>query len=95
MAYALVVVSLCVSPTDYFLRNWAACFEAGLSKMKVTLLFHLVLCLTEHVALGKNCPHSRYEWNDASHMDIHVPVPRIIVKFYVEDGIATQKLFPP
>ncbi|KAH9992268.1 cell morphogenesis N-terminal-domain-containing protein, partial [Russula vinacea] len=34
VAYALVVVSLCVSPTDYFLRNWAACFEAGLNKMK-------------------------------------------------------------
>ncbi|KAI0305309.1 cell morphogenesis N-terminal-domain-containing protein [Multifurca ochricompacta] len=34
VAYALVVVSLCVSPIDYFLRNWAACFEAGLNKLK-------------------------------------------------------------
>lgn len=34
VAYALVVVSLCVSPTDYFLRNWSACFEAGLNKLK-------------------------------------------------------------
>ncbi|KAI0264751.1 cell morphogenesis N-terminal-domain-containing protein [Gloeopeniophorella convolvens] len=34
VAYALVVVSLCVSPTEYFLRNWATCFEAGLNKLK-------------------------------------------------------------
>lgn len=95
VAYTLVVVSLCVSPTDYFLRNWAACFEAGLNKMKVTSLFHLVLRLAEHVALGKSCPHSRYEWNDASHLDVYVPLPRIVVKFDVEDGIAAQKLFPP
>lgn len=95
MAYALVVVSLCVSPTEYFLRNWVACFEAGLNKMKVDILLHLVLCVTEYVALGKGCPYSRYEWNDAPHLDVHVPLPRIAVKFDVEDGIATQKLFPP
>ncbi|KAI9447301.1 cell morphogenesis N-terminal-domain-containing protein [Russula earlei] len=34
VAYPLVVVSLCVAPTDYFLRNWMACFEAGLNKLK-------------------------------------------------------------
>jgi hypothetical protein len=48
-----VVISLCVSPTDYFLRNWGACFEAGLNKMKVTPLLHLVLYRTEHVAFRK------------------------------------------
>jgi hypothetical protein len=49
-----VVISLCVSPTDYFLRNWGACFEAGLNKMKVTLLLHPILCRTEQVAFRKN-----------------------------------------
>ncbi|KAI0312773.1 cell morphogenesis N-terminal-domain-containing protein, partial [Amylostereum chailletii] len=34
VAYSLVVVSLCVAPTEYFLRNWTSCFEAGLSKLK-------------------------------------------------------------
>ncbi|KAI0065268.1 hypothetical protein BV25DRAFT_1927987 [Artomyces pyxidatus] len=34
VAYALVVVSLCVAPNDYFLRNWTACFETGLNKLK-------------------------------------------------------------
>ena len=53
VAYALVVISLCVSPTDYFLRNWGACFEAGLNKMKVTLLVRLVPCLTEYVTFRK------------------------------------------
>ncbi|KAG1732965.1 cell morphogenesis N-terminal-domain-containing protein [Suillus lakei] len=34
IAYPLVVTSLCVAPHQYFLRNWTACFEYGLSKMK-------------------------------------------------------------
>lgn len=33
-AYPLAVTSLCVAPTEFFLRNWMSCFEAGLSKMK-------------------------------------------------------------
>ncbi len=84
-----------MSPTDYFLRHWSACFEAGLNKMKVILLIFFVLCLIEYVALGKNCPHSRYEWNDASHLDVHVPLSRIIINVNVKDGIAAQELFPP
>jgi hypothetical protein len=44
--------------------------------------------------LGKNCAHFRDEWNDASHLDVHVPLSRIVVNFDVEDGIAAQKLFP-
>ncbi|KAG0700602.1 cell morphogenesis N-terminal-domain-containing protein [Suillus ampliporus] len=35
VAYPLAVTSLCVAPHQYFLRNWTACFEYGLSKMKV------------------------------------------------------------
>lgn len=35
VAYPLVVTSLCVAPHDYFLKNWMACFEAGLTKLKV------------------------------------------------------------
>jgi Cell morphogenesis N-terminal len=95
VAYALVVASLCVSPTDYFLRNWAACFEAGLGKLKVVPLLGPVLCLTRSIALGKNFPYSRYEWDDASHLDLHVPLPRIVVDIDIENGITTQKLFPP
>ncbi|KAI5120892.1 hypothetical protein M0805_002992 [Coniferiporia weirii] len=34
VAYPLVVTSLCVAPQEYFLKNWIACFEAGLSKLK-------------------------------------------------------------
>ncbi|KAG0694575.1 cell morphogenesis C-terminal-domain-containing protein [Suillus ampliporus] len=34
VAYPLAVTSLCVAPHQYFLRNWTACFEYGLSKMK-------------------------------------------------------------
>jgi hypothetical protein len=95
VAYPLVVVSLCVSPTDYFLRNWTACFEAGLNKLKVTILFSHALCPTKPIVLGESLPHSRHEWDDASHLDLHVSLSRIIVNFDVEDGIAAQKLFPP
>jgi len=35
VAYPLVVVSLCVAPNEFFLRNWSTCFEVGLSKLKV------------------------------------------------------------
>ena len=94
MAYPLVVVSLCVAPTDYFLRNWGACFEAGLNKLKV-MLFTFALCFTKPPTLGKSLPHSRYEWNDASHLDLPVPLPGVPVIFDIEDGIATQKLLPP
>ncbi|KAG1841892.1 cell morphogenesis N-terminal-domain-containing protein [Suillus tomentosus] len=34
IAYPLAITSLCVAPHQYFLRNWTACFEYGLSKMK-------------------------------------------------------------
>ncbi|KAI0053212.1 hypothetical protein FA95DRAFT_1674602 [Auriscalpium vulgare] len=34
VAYSLVVVSLCVAPNEYFLKNWNGCFEAGLNKLK-------------------------------------------------------------
>jgi hypothetical protein len=39
VAYPLFVISLCVAPVDYFLHNWTACFEAGLSKLKVFIPF--------------------------------------------------------
>ena len=35
IAYTLVVVTLCVAPAEYFHRNWMACFDAGLNKLKV------------------------------------------------------------
>ncbi|TFK86780.1 hypothetical protein K466DRAFT_663499 [Polyporus arcularius HHB13444] len=34
VAYPLAVTALCVAPNEYFLRNWTACFEAGLGKLK-------------------------------------------------------------
>ncbi|KAG1739736.1 cell morphogenesis N-terminal-domain-containing protein [Suillus lakei] len=34
IAYPLAITSLCVAPHQYFLRNWTACFEYGLLKMK-------------------------------------------------------------
>ncbi|KIK31911.1 hypothetical protein CY34DRAFT_102520, partial [Suillus luteus UH-Slu-Lm8-n1] len=37
IAYPLAVTSLCVAPHQYFLRNWAAGFEYGLSQMKVRI----------------------------------------------------------
>ncbi|KAG1793358.1 cell morphogenesis protein N-terminal, partial [Suillus plorans] len=37
IAYPLAVTSLCVAPHQYFLCNWTACFEYGLSKMKVQI----------------------------------------------------------
>ncbi|KDQ10267.1 hypothetical protein BOTBODRAFT_178297 [Botryobasidium botryosum FD-172 SS1] len=33
-AYPLAVTSLCLAPHDYFVRNWTACFEASLGKLK-------------------------------------------------------------
>lgn len=72
-----------------------ACFEAGLNKLKVTLLFSHVLCRTKRIVSGKGLPHPRYEWDDASHLDLYVPLPRIIINFDVEDGIAPQKLLSP
>lgn len=33
VAYPLAVTALCVAPHEYFLRNWSACFEAGLGKL--------------------------------------------------------------
>jgi hypothetical protein len=35
VAYPLVVTSLCVGPHKFFLKNWTACFDAGISKLKV------------------------------------------------------------
>lgn len=35
VAYPLYITSLCVAPLEYFQQNWVACFEAGLSKLKV------------------------------------------------------------
>ena len=37
VAYPLAVTALCVAPQEFFLRNWVACFEAGLGKLKVSL----------------------------------------------------------
>ncbi|THH13619.1 hypothetical protein EW146_g6621 [Bondarzewia mesenterica] len=34
VAYPLVIVSLCVAPNEYFLRNWQTRFEASLNKLK-------------------------------------------------------------
>ncbi|KAI0754921.1 cell morphogenesis N-terminal-domain-containing protein [Daedaleopsis nitida] len=34
VAYPLAVTALCVAPHEYFLRNWSACYEAGLGKIK-------------------------------------------------------------
>ncbi|EGO03567.1 hypothetical protein SERLA73DRAFT_69422 [Serpula lacrymans var. lacrymans S7.3] len=34
VAYPLTIACLCVAPHQFFLRNWMACFEAGLSKLK-------------------------------------------------------------
>ncbi|VDC07396.1 unnamed protein product [Peniophora sp. CBMAI 1063] len=34
IAYTLVVVTLCVAPAEFFHRNWMACFDAGLNKLK-------------------------------------------------------------
>ncbi|KAF9235809.1 cell morphogenesis N-terminal-domain-containing protein [Melanogaster broomeanus] len=34
VAYPLAVTALCVAPHHYFLKNWIACFEYGISKLK-------------------------------------------------------------
>ncbi|KIJ63137.1 hypothetical protein HYDPIDRAFT_113710 [Hydnomerulius pinastri MD-312] len=34
VAYPLAVAALCVAPHQYFLKNWTACFEYGISKLK-------------------------------------------------------------
>ncbi|KAH7882439.1 cell morphogenesis N-terminal-domain-containing protein [Phlebopus sp. FC_14] len=34
VAYPLAVTALCVAPHQYFLKNWMACFEYGISKLK-------------------------------------------------------------
>ncbi|KAJ7632784.1 cell morphogenesis N-terminal-domain-containing protein [Roridomyces roridus] len=34
VAFPLVITSLCVAPSSYFLKNWIPCFEAALSKVK-------------------------------------------------------------
>lgn len=34
VAFPLAIVSLCVAPRDYFQRNWQACLESSLSKLK-------------------------------------------------------------
>lgn len=80
VAYPLVVVSLCVAPTEYFLRHWLSCFEFGLSKLKVCTTV-LLLCaanlkLPDFILIGETIPHTRHERNDATHLDIYVPLPR-------------------
>jgi hypothetical protein len=72
-----------------------ACFEAGLNKLKVILLFSHVLCRTKLMVLGKGLSHPRYEWDDASHLDLHVPLPGILINFDIEDRITAQKLLSP
>ena len=34
-AFPLAIVSLCVAPREYFLRNWTALLEVSMSKLKV------------------------------------------------------------
>ncbi|KAJ3766391.1 cell morphogenesis N-terminal-domain-containing protein [Lentinula raphanica] len=34
IAFPLMITSLCVAPQDYFRKNWVACFEAAIPKLK-------------------------------------------------------------
>jgi hypothetical protein len=34
-AYPLVVTTICMSPNNFFLRNWLSIFDAGITRIKV------------------------------------------------------------
>ncbi|GJJ10469.1 hypothetical protein Clacol_004695 [Clathrus columnatus] len=42
-AYPLVITSLCVAPHEFFLKNWLACFESGVGKLKEKTLRPYIL----------------------------------------------------
>lgn len=50
VAYPLYITSLCVAPLEYFQQNWVACFEAGLSKLKVgaNIIFLVLLLILSY-----------------------------------------------
>lgn len=74
VAYPLVVTCLCVAPQDYFLRHWIACFEVGLPKLKVRNM-QVGMRLTAHCAfIGKAIQIVCHEWNDATHLDLFIPL---------------------
>jgi len=74
-AYPLYITSLCVAPLEYFQQNWVACFEAGVSKLKVGRMQHIfpILLLILYVT-GKNRSCSGYERHDAPYLDLLLPL---------------------
>jgi hypothetical protein len=37
-AYPLAITSLCMAPSEYFLRNWMSCFDLSIARVKVRFL---------------------------------------------------------
>lgn len=74
-AFPLAIISLCVAPQAFFLKNWTSCLEASISKLKVDSTF-LMVSIARTFA-GKNYADDDYEWNLKVILDLLVPLPRI------------------
>ena len=82
VAFPLVIISLCVAPQSYFLKHWQSCFEHAVSKLKVKVSPYSVKL--SHVILGKAISSDSYEWFDASHLDLPLPLSRICFDDHVQ-----------
>lgn len=79
VAYPLAVTALCVAPQEYFLRNWVACFEAGLGKLKVGRTPVLKLYDSHKAITGEDLSSPCLEWYDAAPLDVFIPLSRASV----------------
>jgi hypothetical protein len=93
-AYPLAITSLCVAPHQFFLRNWTACFEAGLSKIKAGSPFLNFKAFINRYDLGKALSCAGYEWDDAVTLDIYVPLSRANVYHDLQVGFIIKTLLP-
>ena len=76
VAYPLAVTSLCVAPQEFFLRNWVACFEAGLGKLKVNTMNAPMKTISHGDITGEDLSSPRLKWYDATTVDIFISLPR-------------------
>jgi hypothetical protein len=74
-AFPLAIISLCVAPQAFFLKNWMSCLEASISKLKVVSAF-LMVPIARTLA-GKNYADDGYERDLKVILDLLVSLPRI------------------
>ena len=86
-AFPLAIISLCVAPQAFFLKNWMSCLEASISKLKVCHQTFLIKFVTITFT-GKGHTDDSLEWNSSIIMDLLVPLPGICFNDNCQAGYA-------